>query len=1202
MTQFKRAMIVMGVLLPAWILAFYVTLPSAFGWQPLAQVYPPGPGAAAQEPAAPGQGCYAQIAANPGVIYTTIQAAIDTANTDDLVQVAGDCAGVNAYGGMYQQVYISKSITLQGGYSSDFAAWDPDVYPTILDAMGQGRVIYVTGDIDPVIKNLHITGGDAIAATGGYTYANGGGVYLDSNLARLEGNSIYNNTAGSCGGGVLVWAGQPTLSYNIVYSNTSDYDGSGVCVESGDPFVNDNLIYNNTANENGGGVFVGYGNATMNRNIIRNNRAGLQGGGLYLTSSPSQLFNTAIVDNQAGQRGSGVYIFDSYPHLWHTTIARNTGGDGSGVYISAMYGSSAAMTNTILVNQATGLSTGLSGYAYADLYGVLLNGNITDTLGTGISIVNAVAGDPAFGADGYHLLPGSAAIDAGVDNPVSDDIDGESRPCNDTWDLGADEWWCNPLADIFIAGPAWGYVNTLYSFTAAAQPPTATPPVYYEWQASGQTGIATTTGSSHTVSFTWDTPGLKLITVTAQNCSGGIGSDIHAINILTRSIPLPTVNLNVGVGGVTLDPAQATDTASASVIEQLFVGLVDLDDETAEIRPELAQSWNTSPDGLTYIFHLRSDAYWTDGTLVTAGDVRYGLLRTLDPATASGNANVLNPIRNAAAFNAGSITDPNQVGISLVDDFTLRIELEQPASYILSILSLGAARPMPRRAIELWGDTWTTLGHLVTNGPYGLTAVYADHLLLDKNPGYYDAANVQIERVKMWMLEDAAAWGMYLDGPLDTTRVPSGVTLDPALQAQIHINPQSCTAYYGFSFSQAPLGNSLLLRKAFAAAVDRQGLVEAVLHDEGQQPALTFAPLGVWGHVDGAAEGVGIPYNPALAQQWLAEAGYPGGAGLQPITLTINNSSSNRAIAERIQQDWYNNLGVNVALQVLPWLDYRDRLPSGEFQIWRTGWCSDYLDAFNFFNEAIGYSQNGFGDWSNDTYNSLLSQAAGELSPVARRELYKEAERILVQTDTIMIPLYYYGSRAAARPYLERSYPASGMFDIATWRITRPEAAVSPDMGSLIVYTNTQGMTTTILAPPGAVTTTTVLLYTPIFSPTEPALPGYSLAGEKFDLDAYRDGQRLSHLTLEGTRVATVTIHYSPEDVAGIGEETLALYRWTSSGWEKVGEDPAHPGEGQTLDTANNVLTAWLRGLSRFGNMGTSINNRIYLPLVLKNN
>jgi oligopeptide transport system substrate-binding protein len=164
----------------------------------------------------------------------------------------------------------------------------------------------------------------------------------------------------------------------------------------------------------------------------------------------------------------------------------------------------------------------------------------------------------------------------------------------------------------------------------------------------------------------------------------------------------PTVNVYLGADDVpTLDPALAADSASQNVIEQLFIGLVDLDDDTSEPLPELASSWDISQDRMVYTFTLRSDARWSDGRPITAGDVRYGILRALDPGLNADYAYVLAElIENAEGYNDGTITDPNLVGVKELDDTHLEVTLASPASYALSILSMPVGRPVPKWAID----------------------------------------------------------------------------------------------------------------------------------------------------------------------------------------------------------------------------------------------------------------------------------------------------------------------------------------------------------------------------------------------------------------------------------------------------------------------------------------------------------------------
>lgn len=644
-----------------------------------------------------------------------------------------------------------------------------------------------------------------------------------------------------------------------------------------------------------------------------------------------------------------------------------------------------------------------------------------------------------------------------------------------------------------------------------------------------------------------------------------------------------TLNYNLGGDPLTLDPALATDTTSVTVIEQLFIGLVDLDDDTAEVRPELATSWTVSPDGTVYTFTLRSDVYWTDSQQVTAADVRYGILRTLDPATNSDYAYPLFVIKNAEGYNSGTITNPNQVGITVLDDTHLRITLEYPASYALSVLSMWVARPMPQWAIETWGDTWTEPAHIVTNGPYRLTEwVHDDHILLDKNPTYYDAVNVQIERVKMWMEEDqTTAWNMYLNGQLDTAGIPIGHGGD-VMPQEIHIQPMACTSYYGFSTSQPPFNNPLV-RKAFIAATDRQGLINTVLGGI-QRPALTFTPPGVFGHVDGYAEGVGIPYNPTQARQWLAQAGYPNGQGLPPITLWFNTGSGHQAIAEYIRQNWYTTLGVSVTLQSLPWGDYLSQLNNGQFQIWRLGWCMDYPDANNFLRDGVAPDRGAYGGWYNATYEGLLDQAAREQNPQTRKVLYKQAEEILVETDAVMLPLYYSASAVANKPYLERTYAAGGEVDIATWRITYISGTIGTSGGSLTSYHGD----TTIEIPTGAITDTIVITHTPAYEmPSGGNLTGI---GHVFDVTAVYSSTGQPAQLAPG-QTYTIAVQYTDAEKGPAIENTLGLYWWDGNNWTQQGIT-------STVDITGNIVTAQVDHFSLFAVLGKT--NRVYLPLVLR--
>jgi uncharacterized repeat protein (TIGR01451 family) len=444
--------------------------------------------------------CHVRLNDDP-TEYTTVQAGVDAStHPTDVVKVAGCCAEVTHRAGLAQIAYLSKTLTLQGGWNTAFTERDAARFPTTLNARGQGRVLYITAPatgagIRPTIEGLHITGGDAAGLRGRHWRNSsedvGGGVYVLTATAVISGNQVFGNTAElggglfleysdatlsgstvsgnvaagevSQGGGLFLWYSDATISGNTITGNTargiaSDRSwGGGLFLAASDATLSGNIISGNTAagtyDAGGGGLFVGDSDATLDGNTITDNTANY-GGGLYLNSGgylgggDATLINNVIAGNQAHTAGGGLYIDSSSPRLLHNTIARNTGGDGSGVHVTHAHvdsgdnpPSTVALTNTILAGHAVGIYVDSSDTAF--LESTLWNGNTTDWDGEGIIHRNAdTTGDPAFadpGAGDYHVRPGSAAIDAGTDAGVDHDVDGEPRPLGSGYDLGADE-------------------------------------------------------------------------------------------------------------------------------------------------------------------------------------------------------------------------------------------------------------------------------------------------------------------------------------------------------------------------------------------------------------------------------------------------------------------------------------------------------------------------------------------------------------------------------------------------------------------------------------------------------------------------------------------------------------------------------------------------------------------------------------------
>jgi hypothetical protein len=383
--------------------------------------------------------------------YSTVQSAVDTSQPGDEIRVAtGVYIGVNSRprhdvtttGVVTQVVYISKTVTIRGGYTTtNWTTSDPVANPTTLDAQGQGRVLYITGNISPTIAGLRITRGDTIGLGGSpWSGDAGGGVYIITATATLSNNWVFGNTSRWDGGGVYLYSSASTLNGNTITSNTAQVCGGGGYLWSSAVTLSGNTITSNTAREEGGLVLDSCP-ATLSANIITFNTAQDYCGGVQLYLSPATLINTVVADNRANSAGSGLCVEGSSPRLLHTTIARNTGGDGSGIYFTNEGGNfgTVVLTNTILVSQTVGLSV-TAGNA-ATVNGVLWFGTpitVSQAPTAKVTVQHQRQGNPAFAPDGYHLTAGSAAIDAGVNSGVMTDIDGEPRDAAP--DLGADEY------------------------------------------------------------------------------------------------------------------------------------------------------------------------------------------------------------------------------------------------------------------------------------------------------------------------------------------------------------------------------------------------------------------------------------------------------------------------------------------------------------------------------------------------------------------------------------------------------------------------------------------------------------------------------------------------------------------------------------------------------------------------------------------
>ena len=495
----------------------------------------------------------------------------------------------------------------------------------------------------------------------------------------------------------------------------------------------------------------------------------------------------------------------------------------------------------------------------------------------------------------------------------------------------------------------------------------------------------------------------------------------------------------------TLDPGLAEDSSSIEIIEQLFLGLTDFDDDTSEVVPELAERWQSSSDGLRYTFTLRR-ALWSDGRPVRAGDIAWAARRNIAPATASPYAFMMYGIRNAEEINKGRLKDTALLGIEAVNRKTVRFTLARPAAYFPAVAGMWILRPLPARAIKAHGVRWSEPGNIITNGPYRLAEWRrGNKLLLRKNPGYFDADRVRIPEIQYLIVpESSTALAMYENGELDMLgggyqALPSPdiprVKADPVLGREFSIQPAPCTYYLAFNNARPPMDNRLV-RRAFSAAIHRKLLIDKVVRGE-ETPATTFTRPPIFGSVP-PGSGVGIGYDPDQARKWLAQAGYPGGKGFPEVVFMYNTSEGHARIAQVVQQMWRRELNVKVKLENQEWKVFLDttRRRNGP-HIFRSGWCADYPDANNWLMEVFHPTKSvNRIHWNNAEFARVTEKAQVVRDPSERKRLYRRAEQILTEEEAAIAPVYFYTSITLAKPYLKMKVAPMGGNHIRDWFFT----------------------------------------------------------------------------------------------------------------------------------------------------------------------
>jgi ABC-type oligopeptide transport system substrate-binding subunit/DNA-binding SARP family transcriptional activator len=471
-----------------------------------------------------------------------------------------------------------------------------------------------------------------------------------------------------------------------------------------------------------------------------------------------------------------------------------------------------------------------------------------------------------------------------------------------------------------------------------------------------------------------------------------------------------------------VDPGLSTGVGG-HVIRLLFSGLLARTPEL-EIVPDLAHSWEVLEGGQVYVFHLRRDARWSDGKLLTAIDVEFAWKRVLDPTTESPFANELYVVKGGQAFHSGALSDPGQVGVRAVDDQTVLVELEQPTGYFLQLLPLPAAYPIPRHTVQAHGDRWTDLGKIVTSGPFCLQAWQPEErIVLVRNPNYYGSSTGNVEHIEFIVGEERGSLlERYEAGELDV--IFQDILAPEQMEQARHRyaedllqEPDLSTAFIAFDVRRPPFADSRI-RRALAMALDRERLVQEAWKGLFAPAAGGLVPPGMPGH----APGIALPYDPKRARTLLAEAGYSHSKGFPDVEAVTWGEGFGWQGVQNMAGQWRENLGLEITWRRMEPRSFLTRVEEDPPHIWLMGWSVDYPDPHNFLGPMIERYLMG---WKHDAFRRLLRQAQNVTDQSQRMILFRQAEEILAE-QAPLIPILYWQKYLLLKPWVRR-YPLSAM-------------------------------------------------------------------------------------------------------------------------------------------------------------------------------
>lgn len=473
-----------------------------------------------------------------------------------------------------------------------------------------------------------------------------------------------------------------------------------------------------------------------------------------------------------------------------------------------------------------------------------------------------------------------------------------------------------------------------------------------------------------------------------------------------------TLVINIKEEGKSYDPQLANDSTGELVDSLIGEGLIR-DGEGGSQAPGVAERWETSKDGLTWTFYLRKNAKWSNGETITAKDFKAGWLRALDPKTASEYAQMIFPVKNAEKYNKNE-AKAEEVGIEVVDDYTLKVTLENPLPYFDKMVKIFTYMPLNEKFFEKVGNKYmTTVEDSISSGAYIIKSWTKDSdMVLEKNPNYWNKDAVKLEAVKITFINDSeASLQAFKNGEVDITNISTEQARQFKNDDRLWYTNNGATYYMTFNMKNEVLKNKKI-RQALTLAIDKKELTEKAM-DGIVVPAYTYTVIdsGIVGVKEdfGKEAGEVFPkYNATKAKELLKEGLKELGLTKLPkLTYIYNESGSNKIVAEYIQESWRKNLGVDIAVEGMTFKERLGRMESKDYDIAYAGFAGDYADAIAYLERFETTNGNNYSQYVNPKYDAILKQVRTSANQEERVKLMIELEKIIA--EDMPVGLLYYG-------------------------------------------------------------------------------------------------------------------------------------------------------------------------------------------------